>query len=334
MRIKARTIRFLLAVFLTALLIPGVAGETVFEDRVTVNSNSSMTVFAQDVTVENVNGSLTVFTQNLDIEGPVTGNVKAYAQNVNIYSTIGGDAEFYTQSFSLKDTGQVNGTLTVAAENTHLNGWINDARVESENLVVDSGAQISGTLRYRAERFEQQTNVTGQIVEAPRDIDLVNTADIASEAVMETAEFLIRIFAGLLLIAFAPRYSQKISEAFRSRTAASGFLGLMAAILLPAATFILALTIVGLPLAAITGLLFLILYLLGTFYGPYSLLKNVVGTEERGHDYAAMVLGVVLWTLLDALPLLGDIAQLVIAVIGIGAFILPGWEGMGRRIRR
>lgn len=334
MKIQSSGLQIALIIVLAAFLIPAAAGETVFGDQMNIDSNSSITVFAQDVTVNNVEGDLTVFTQSLELKGPVSGDLTAYSQAANVWSSIGGDADFYTQDYSLRNTGQVNGTLTVAAQDAHINGRVTDANIEAENLVIDSAAQVTGNLSYKAETFQQQVNVSGNIVEIPRDQEFMNSSEMVSEAFTETAQFVVRILAGLLLIAVIPAYSKKVHESFTERTAASGFMGLMASILLPAATFILAVTIVGLPLAALTGILFVVLYLLGSFYGPYSIVREAVATEDRGHDYAAMVLGVVLWSLLDVLPVLGDVAKLVIAVVGIGAFVLPGWEGMGKRIRR
>ncbi|QKQ98349.1 hypothetical protein GKQ38_02360 [Candidatus Nanohaloarchaea archaeon] len=328
-------ISVLLALSLLMLVLtPAAAAETVFGDDIRVDTNTSTTVFGKDVIVERAGGNLTLFANTVKVKGPVKGDLTVYASQVEIWGAVEGNAEIYAESFSLRHTGAINGSLKVVAQNAHINGSVQNSTVDSERLVIDSLARVNGTLIYDADTFEKQANVTGKILRKKIDSRELDISSEFTDIVTEAVTAVIRMAAGLVLIALAPAYARRVDESFRGRTAASAFLGLASLIFLPAAALVLAFTFVGLPLAALIGIVFIVLLLLGTFYGPYSIMKRAIATEQSQHDYLAMFLGVLLWLFLDLIPVVGAMAQAVIMVIGIGAFILPAWNAFGKKLRR
>ncbi len=127
---------------------------------------------------------------------------------------------------------------------------------------------------------------------------------------------------GLIFLKLFPNYSQKVVETLKKHPAKSGLFGFAALILTPFAVVVIAITIIGFPIAMILlTAYFVYLYLAKLFLvlwtGQY-LLKRA-GSKQSA--YMTYFLGLIAFTVITLLPIVGGILKLSALLIGLGAMV-------------
>ena len=332
-RNKAFT-RIALLVLFAAFFTAAASARTVTGGDLNIDSNTSVTAMGGQITVHQVNGDLTAFGGNVDIDGPVTGHVSIFGGNVMINSSVGNGAEVSAGNFVLDNGGDISEELRVSSERAVINGSADSAIISARDILVGSSGEISGDLAYDSDNFTNQGQINGSIIRREINSGNYNTPELPVEQVFTTTSFIFRLLIGLALIALSPRFARKTADNFWHRTVPSGFIGLTALIITPIIMVFLVLTVLGIPLAFLTGLVLAATIFLATIYGPYAFVKDLIMTEERERDYTAMALGTVLWLILGFVPVAGGLIKALLMVIGLGALLLPGWDRLGETVRR
>ena len=113
------------------------------------------------------------------------------------------------------------------------------------------------------------------------------------------------------------------------RTAAIGLLTLVA---IPVLLLVLAITIVGIPLAIVGGLLFGLLVWVALVYGRFAVgmwLLSLVDVENR---WLGLLVGLVVLGFAALIPWIGGLVNFVVVLVGLGAVAAIGYSGYrGRR---
>lgn len=320
----------LFAVFFTA----AASAKTVTGGDLDIDSNTSITAMGGQITVQQVNGDLTAFGGNIDVEGPVTGHVSVFGGNVVMNSSVGNGAEVASGNFILDSGGDISEELRVSSGRAVINGSADSAKISARDILLGSSGEISGDLTYDSDSFTNRGQVNGSIIRGEIDQGSYNTPELPVEGLFTTTSFIFRLLIGLALIAVAPGFARKTADNFWHRTVPSGFMGLTALIVTPVIMVFLVLTVLGIPLAFLTGLILATAVFLATIYGPYAFAKDLIMTEESERDYTAMALGTVLWLILGFIPVAGGLIKALLMVLGLGALLLPGWDRLGKTVRR
>jgi hypothetical protein len=135
------------------------------------------------------------------------------------------------------------------------------------------------------------------------------------------------IIAGLIFVAVARRFSDGASDAIRTSPWVCLGLGLLAAIVVPLAVLILAVTVIGLPLAMIVCALYFVCKCLSSIVFGIFLGKSIF--RLFGHDlspYLAVIIGLLLLFFVFLIPYIGWLIVLVTWLFGLGAVILTGYR--------
>jgi uncharacterized membrane protein len=108
----------------------------------------------------------------------------------------------------------------------------------------------------------------------------------------------------------------------------SGGIGFVVVVATPVAAIILAITVVGLPVALVSFLFWLLaLYLakivVGRFIGGW-LLKN--GNDSFGADASALIIGLLIVIIAVNLPFIGGILNFLLTLIGLGALLVTAFR--------
>ncbi|MCB2224328.1 MAG: hypothetical protein KQH83_09175 [Actinobacteria bacterium] len=278
-----------------------------------------------------VGGSLRVVSPTVDVRGAVGDDVAALAAGLSVDAVVGrdvlavaGDAEVggtvlrdvRTQAWDLDVRGQVDG----------------DVRAKADRITLADGARVGGDVVYRASadaRLAATAVVDGDLVRG-RVFSPVWAR--ATERVIAALGLLGLILAGLALGWLFRGTARRAVEAAGTRPGLTAGVGVLLLVLPPLLVIPLSLTLVGLPLA----LLLAVLWLLAVFLGALPAIAWA-GTRllgGRGGIAAGLVAGAVLWRgAAWLLPLAAVLLYVAGTVWGLGALGRAAWASRSAATR-
>ncbi len=310
--------------------------------------------------------SLRWMGENMTVTGRVGGSVVAGGAYVKLRpgSVVEHDVDVYGSEVNLD--GIINGRVSGQAKTIRISGQIQgDVSLEAETIILSPPATITGNLTYTTDTedaltIEPGVTVVGEVAWQQPEIGDGEDAGILTGLAYKTASLLAAFIFGALMFAFfrtqASESLNQLSTRFPAAIAAglAGLLGLVIAIV------ILVLALLGALIGSILlggdlpvlGVAILVLSILAipissfvTVSGAVALYsgKIVVGLYA-GHQIlklgrgktpelskTALFLGLVLITVLTAIPYLGNIVFALAAMIGAGAIIL-GVQNCRRKV--
>lgn len=286
---------------------------------------------AQNITVNGeVGGNIRVAASSISLNGPVSRNINAFGANVILGSDakIGWDALVMAETTEIR--GEITGELSGAAGQALIAGRIGknvnlklDGKNSSQKLVVTSGATIGGNLIY--------------ISKTPAQIDLKATIGGTTEQKTPTApqkdissgwvgKRLLGIFSaivvGLFLVFVLAKITPRILKTIEETPGKVMLRGFVIMFVLPPVAVLLLFTVIGIPLALIIGVWWLVATYVAKIFTAI-LIGSLIFQKIFKKDGVALiwqlVLGVVVLWLLIAIPWIGWILALVAIWLGLGA---------------
>jgi hypothetical protein len=233
---------------------------------------------------------------NLNIGGNISKNVLLGGGQVGIRSgaVIGKDA--FISGGTVTNAGRVEGNLTVSASSFENTG--SAGKVEFHQIKTER------------EQPEYPVNPFG---------------------ILMTLGYLI---AGLIFLRFFPAMFSTVEMEVKSSTAIktiSGFVLLIVAIVL---IFLVALTLVGIPLAIIMTLLFVLAVMLSGIFVSFSLGRAIFDLLKfKTSELVAFLVGFLILNGLFYIPFAGGITKLVAISMGLGAILFAiktNWSAFTR----
>lgn len=299
-----------------------------------------------------VKGDVIAIGGTVRITGDVTGNVRAIGgtieingkvgKNVNAFGGtifIGPDAEIgwsvLSYGGSIEIRGKVGGNIKGGAGSVILTNEVGgsvDLKLSPKDsqLILYPQANIKGDLTYSAPKkaeIKTGAQVAGEIIYTP----VIIGAAAPAKKIMGMAYFakniisiLALLLVGLIIILLGRKTSNEIGKRMLDRPLVSFGWGLVYLIMTPVVLILIAITVIGIPLALIGFICYLIaLYVTKIFVG-IALGKKVMKWLNKGKEISliwAMVLGVILFTILVNLPLVGWIIGLFGICWALGAMV-------------
>ncbi|MEZ3163985.1 polymer-forming cytoskeletal protein [Halorubrum sp. RMP-47] len=336
-----RRIALLLAV--VALLSPLATGVAAAQS---VQSPSGSVVIAQGETVDSVETVAATIVVRGTVEGDVSGaagsiriaetgrvggNLQAAAGTVAIDGTVAGDAEVGAGSFELTETGRVDGALDVGAGSIRVDGGVGgDVRAAADSVVIGPNAAVDGEFRYDAETFTQSpdASVVGDVVEDPSLGDggsgtgVGGGGDLLPSWAGTAYGVAANLALGAVLLFAFPRFSRTVGDRVGTDPLVSGGTGILGLVVAPLALLLLAITVVGLPLAVVGFAGYGVAIWVGAVYGQYALGAVVLDRLGSPNRWLALLLGVVGVALIGLLPWVGGVVELLVLLLGLGSLAL------------
>jgi hypothetical protein len=339
----------------------GTGGEVSVAANETVDD--TLVVFADSIRISGtITGDLIVFARNVEIQGTVQGNVISFGQRIEVSGNVGGDIFAFGQS--IRTDGQIGQnlwgfgqTVTVGkdarlnhdamifATNSYLNGDISrDAMVRSATL--DAGGRIGRDLSYAGGTlFVHTPSVIGRnldsMTKSEKDVKIDPGVTVGGKKKLEflktqpsqyrTFSFYTKqalrigaaFFMGFLLCWIIPGM-RRISLSSGRALLTSGGIGFLAAVAAPIAAIILAITLIGIPVA----LLLVVLWLLGLYLAKIVIAKcigsAILGSKSNGlsSTLLPLFLGLVIVIIAVNLPYIGGVLNFLLMITGLGALVL------------
>ena len=334
-----QTVLALAVVLLVVLaLVPApAAGATRAGGSVVVGADETtgdLEAFGGNVVIRGtVDGNLEAFAGNVQILGEVTGDVEAAAGNVVVSGTVGGNVSASGGTVQLARNATVGGSFEGSGELVAIDGRIGgSARVAASQVALGPTADIAGGLEHAGELTRAPgASVGGEVVRNP-DLETGGSAAPSIPGAAFTVFFLLTnlLLGAILLLAF-PGFSRRLVDRTVERPGRTGLAGLGVLVGVPIGLLLLAITIVGIPLAVAGAGLYVLSLWVGSIYGRYVLGAWLLGLADRENRWVALLLGVVLLAVLGEVPIVGGLADLVVLLGGLGALGLGLRAAYGRR---
>ena len=314
------------------------AGQTVTIGGAVANG---VTVAGQTVIINaNVGHGVRVGGQTVNIGGAIGRDLLAAGNDLVISDTavIAGDLAFGANTALIR--GKVDGNVIGGAEKLVIEGQIGgDVNVQVGTLELTPGATIAGNLTYtgRTEATIPAGTVKGTVAFTER-VDDETKAEVSkglgalaplalfAGLTWKVIAYLMAFITGMVLILLARKRMAGSASAIRTDTGPVAGWGALALLATPVAAVVLCVTVVGLPLGIIALVLWgVLLYLcqlpIGLLLGHLILGRNKP-LESKGFMIGSLALGLLILSLLRAIPVIGFFISFATALFGFGAFVV------------
>ena len=311
-----------------AQTVQGPAGTIVVDSGETVDGVEGVagTIVVRGTVTGDLSGA--AGTIRITETGHVEGNVDAAGGSVIVAGAVDGDVQVGAGSFDLTDTGEIGGSLDVGAGAVTVDGTVGEGvRAAGSSVRLGPNADIGGEFRYDAEEFTRSPDaaVAGGVVEDPTLANETgNGFGLPSMpswfgTVYGVATSL--LLGAVLLLAF-PRFSEGVATRVADAPATAGGAGLLALIGVPILVVLVAVTVIGIPLALAGTAAYLIGLWIAAVYGKYAVGQWTLSQAGNESRWLALVVGVVGFLLLGFVPVVGALAEFIALLLGLGAIVL------------
>jgi hypothetical protein len=290
-------------------------------------------------------GTLYAAGSELKIEGTIGNDAYIAGQKISIDAAVGDNAVVFGSHVDIAGGTSVPGDLVVGGIggseiNTRANvgknlrayggvirigGTINgDVIAEASNtIILLSNADIKGNLRYNSPKDIQRepgAKVAGRI-------ERKTTGTVGIQALIDllrTVSLLGLVVMGILLIGLFPQASGLVAENVRTSFWRSALIGILLLIATPIALGLVAMTLVGLPLALSLMALYLFMAYIAQIFAAMLLGRFVTRyfDPQGKRRFLAFIAGLLLLSAVFTIPSVGPFVSVLVTAAGFGAQVL------------
>lgn len=313
---------------------------------VTIDGKVTSDVYVAGGTV-NINGTVAgdviAAGGTVNVRGKVDGSVRAAGGDVIVGGEVGRNVTIAGGNLKLATSavvrgnviaagsvidimGPVAGSVRLAGEEVTLRGSVgSETRVKADQLTIASTAKLSGPLTYTSPeiaRIEAGSQVTGPVTRhlEPKE-ERRDAGWMAGFQIIWV--ILSALVMGLVIVAIVPGAMTASAAKLGHRPWAS--LGMGALIIFggPIAIIMVIFTLVGIPLALVAGLVWLLAILIGPIVAALWFGQLVTGfTHWKLNAMMSYILGSLMLGLLYLIPVIGGLLALAACLLGVGAMLL------------
>lgn len=309
--------KHLAVIIIGLLLIPSGAQALTFlggdQPRIEAPIPDDVIASGGSVTVSAPVDSLTVAGGVVTVDAPVRGDVVAAGGTLIINGDVGGKVIAAGGEIELNGNA-TNALITGGTVRIGRDTVIRRDAVISAGDVTNAGSVLRN-LTVSSETFNN-TGTAGNVTYEERE----PTSPVPGLfSVLAAIGFLI---LGLLLIRFFPDPFAAVVRQVEGSPVVLAVVGFFAIIISAIILLIVAVTIIGLPLALVGGLLFIVALMLSSLFVAYALGDVIASrTGWRPGRAGIFILGFVILQILIFIPLLGTIVYVIAVSLGYGGLL-------------
>ena len=333
--------KIITVLLLLALLLPSVYAVQNVNDQtgnvVTIDNdvNDDLFVSGNQVTINsNVNGDLFAAAGDVVVNGNVTGDAYVVGGNVTVNGQITGGlivgAGQATISGKTEKIIAGCGDLAIKGNTDKIIAAAGNVKIYSTSVVeryayistggFDNQGTINGELNLSVEQLIEKGNVgtfNYQKITAGEDFSKGMRSLGVILSILGAIGMLV---LGILLIHLFPKLFFTIEKEVEKDSIVRTIIGFLLIIATVIVGVILAVTVIGLPIAAILGMFFIIALMTSGLFVSYCTGKFVTKRLNiNTSDIGMFVIGFVILAILKLIPVLGFFASLVVVSLGFGA---------------
>jgi cytoskeletal protein CcmA (bactofilin family) len=279
----------------------------------------------------NVNGDVRVIGGSVLVEGPVLGDLVVIGSEIKILNNakISGDLILIGTTVNIENDISTN--LKVVSGATMISGkFSGTANITSEKINISKDSEVSGNLSYFSPTqafVEDGAKVSGSV--NFNKIDTIRENGLVQHAVVSFLNFwMLFRFVTTLILTFVLVYVFKIfSQSVASRSVNSFWksilTGLASFIFVPIVVIILMLSLILFPVAMLIGMIYVGVFIISTSIAGMALGALMKKTFSKNKtleiSFQTATLGVIILTLLQFVPVVGDITRFLFVLAAFGS---------------
>ncbi|MFH1127364.1 MAG: hypothetical protein ABIG84_05900 [archaeon] len=298
-----------------------------------------------------VEGDVIIAGGSVDIKGRVMDDAILASGSIDITGDVSDNLMSASGSFKMGDEGSVGRDAFLATGAADVMGHIGrNLDVRASNVVI--GGNIAGNVsidtgdNQAAPRIMPTARVGGDVNYVSLNDIVIDEGSSVSGSVNKTlppatrvktdfqrfndsvAGFLSIFIVGFILVRLFPIHTRTVCNTLRGSALSSGLWGIVGLIVVPFFAILLMISIIGLPLALISLVLYLVMIYVSkiyvsVFFGKY-LLR--MGGSKSDSLVLMLALGLLVFELVGLVPGVGGFVALLVVVFGFGAILLAGKE--------
>lgn len=319
--------------------------ETVFASGrdIIINGQIYGDVFCagQSVTINAaVHGDVICAGQTVTVGGRVLGDVRLAGQSVTLNGEVTGNASIGAQSFNLAQQGRIGGDASIGATDSTFSGSIGrdlaiggqgvslagnvdrNVQVNATDITLTGDARVNGSLHaVSTNQVNKQPGavVSGGITRAPPAQSSKPAASTGSVLLWLLYWLLAMLLIALALALLFPRALHAISDEALPRPWRVLLIGFVAAFAVPFILFLLALTVIGIPLALLVGLCWLLIVLFSSPVFAYYIGRLILRHSRQ--PLLIMLVGALVLIVLYLIPFLNILTGIIAVWVGSGMLL-------------
>lgn len=307
-------------------------------NNITINAtvDGSLYCAGGHITVNgSVHGDINCAGQDITINGSVQGSVKLAGGTLSLGNKVGSDVSLFGQTATVRSNATVAGDINAGVQNLTIDGTVTRSVVagvqslnmngkvgsmnivDAQNLSLGKNARVSGDLNYQSEdELKLDSNKIGGAVHyhKPQPRHQVNP--------LYTLALVFAAFAvtALILTLAAPRWVDRSAGIAKAKFGYVMLFGVLGVFTMPVLAVVLAFTVVGLPLALMMILAWLLLLMLsGTFF---AYLIGALILPRVANILVRLFVGLVVTAALLVIPYsIGVFSVLIMLIMGTGIIL-------------
>lgn len=325
--------------------VSGTNNKTIYKtgNTVTVTGVVNGDVFCVGQTVDidaTVNGDVICAGQTVTVDGTVNGNIRVGGQTVSIGAHVTRNASVAATTATLQNNASVNGDLTLVAQTANLDGSVGrdihgdvhtlninnkvgrNVDVSVNKLSLGSGANIGNNVTYSSQNKLTQANgatIGGTVSYTKATEHHHNFGGWGNRWAWQGYILLSLLVLALVLVAIFPQSFVRLNKLAAGRIWIALLTGFIAMFVVPALIFALLITAVGIPLAILVGLAWVVLLILSA---PVSAFYVGRLAWANANAVWAMLVGSIILGILYLIPIIGVIVTVLAVWFGSGALLL------------
>jgi cytoskeletal protein CcmA (bactofilin family) len=303
-------------------------------------------VFAAAERVEvtgTVRGNLYGAGQTVTVAGEVSGSVHAAGKTVELDARVGGSSYLAGQDIlvtaggelarggffageSVRSEGSVGRDLTFAAETMELSGSVErNVRGYGSKVSVTSSGSVGGNLELTVPSEDAVEVDDGATVSGETTVEIEEKEERRAFLYPGfyfgvLAKALAMLLLGVVLVTLFPALVPPSPESSKDVLRDMGF-GFVALVATPVVMVLVALTLIGIPVSLLIGVLYAVLLFLSTLLVAYFAAQRLPAADN---GRLALNTGAVLLVLLFvlAIPFVGAVLSFFVHIFGLGCLVL------------
>lgn len=309
----------------------GVGGDITIKDYV----NGDLVLGGGNIIVNgNVRDDVTILGGNMIVNGDVGQDLRVFGGKAVVNGNVKGELVTLAGDVIVSEKTTIDGDALISGGNIKLNGRIaGDAKINAGDLNLGDNSAVSGDLDVTVgENKEIEEGIPLQeLKEKLGKTQVIKQKPLFAR--LKVLGFIRGMLAALLLGAiilyFYPKFATNLVNVLTTSPVKSGVTGFIMLILTPFIGLFLVVTLIGFRVAAIFGLLTFIGLLIATFH-----VKLVVGEAiykrlftKKSRRITYYLTGVVAFTLIYEIPIIGWLVKLAAGLTGFGALWILAIRG-------
>jgi cytoskeletal protein CcmA (bactofilin family) len=280
------------------------------------------------------------------ISSKIGDNLVAAGGNLTLGSASSVGNKAWLSGANVEINGRIGNELTIRAGRVVIAGEVlGDVLLYANTIEVLPGAIISGDFSYRSQsvaNIHDGASIKGKIEQLP----VADWRDSKKDGWQPVGLLLFIIipisilFTVIILYLLMPMAFDSMASMIKIRFLQTMAVGLITFLAVPVVTFLLAITIIGLPLALLSLLIYLLLlvfgYFSGIFYISDQVLNHLFKNKEKTKKWRVLsiLIAVFLIFILTFVPLLGGLVLYLLFLLGLGSVVFYALNRFGFNLHK